>query len=146
MLWPGQGGHPQTGSRPSGNWMMSGGGLPLESFWGTICLCDTVNAEVQVCGQGYMLPERCVSEEIGMVFSKHFSLLCPDFKKKRRRENGPPHCFFTGHSGRVSRLQQPPISQSYCFLRQPCPVEKPIKLLSTAKRMRKYMSPPKWPH
>lgn len=145
MLWPGQGGHPQTGSRPSGNWMMSGGGFPLESFCGTICLCDTVNAEVQVCGQEDVLPERCVSEDIGMVFSKHFSLLFPDFKK-RRQENGAPHSVFTGHTGGVSRLQPPPVSQSYCFLGQPCPMEKPIKLLSPGKEDEKTHVTTEMPH
>lgn len=45
--------------------------LFLEFFLDTICVCDTVNAEVHVCGQGNVLPGHCVSEEIGMVLSKH---------------------------------------------------------------------------
>lgn len=47
--------------------MMLGGCFFLEFFLDTICPCDNMNAEVQVCGQRHVLPGHCVSEEIGMV-------------------------------------------------------------------------------
>lgn len=38
---------------------------------GTIGLCDTVNAEIQVCGQGNVLPGHCVPEDMGVFLSQH---------------------------------------------------------------------------
>lgn len=107
--------------------------LPLESFWGIICLCDTVNAEVQVCGQGYMRPEHYVSEEIGMVFSKHFSLLWPDFKTKEGQKMAHPTAFLLATLGGFPGYNSPPSPNPTAFSDSHVQWKKTIKLLSPGK-------------
>lgn len=122
-----------------GNWMMSGRGFPLESFWGTICLCDTVNAEVQVCGQG-TCGQNTVSEEIGMVFSKHFSLLCPDFKKKEGQKMAHPTPFLLATLGGFPGYNSPPSPNPTAFSDSPVQWKNPSSFSLQAKRMRKHMT------
>lgn len=98
---------------------------------GYICFCDTMIAEIQICSQGNVQPEHCISEETGLFLSEHSFWQPPSYsyalvmKKGQKAVNTSPDLLAI-----LGKFPEAPIFQSYCFTGQPNPVEKAIKLIS----------------